>query len=157
MDAIILPFHGSLPPEMQQRQYNLATRMIYNDDLLDVTVPKIQRSFLAGTVLYLKSLDLPDIDILKFDFLDPSSTESLEDALKQLYLIDATDENGSLTSIGRTMAELPLEPSLSRTLIQANEYGCLSQALTVDAMLSVETNLLPNRSKSNEQKMKHPP
>ncbi|KAK5838923.1 probable pre-mRNA-splicing factor ATP-dependent RNA helicase DEAH4 isoform X1 [Gossypium arboreum] len=232
MDAIILPLHGSLPPEMQvrafsppppncrrfivatniaetsltvdgvvyvidsgyvkQRQYNPATGMysldvvqiskvqanqragragrtrpgkcyrlypsrVYHDDFLDVTVPEIQRSSLAGSVLYLKSLDLPDIDILKFDFLDPPSTESLEDALKQLYLIDAIDENGSITSIGRTMAELPLEPSLSRTLIEANEYGCLSQALTVAAMLSAETNLLPGRSKNNEKKRKYPP
>ncbi|KAH1098127.1 hypothetical protein J1N35_015048 [Gossypium stocksii] len=232
MDAIILPLHGSLPPEMQvrvfsppppncrrfivatniaetsltvdgvvyvidsgyvkQRQYNPATGMysldvvqiskvqanqragragrtrpgkcyrlypsrVYNDDFLDVTVPEIQRSSLAGSVLYLKSLDLPDIDILKFDFLDPPSTESLEDALKQLYLIDAIDENGSITSIGQTMAELPLEPSLSRTLIEANEYGCLSQALTVAAMLSAETNLLPGRSKNNEKKRKYPP
>lgn len=42
-------------------------------------------------------------------------------------------------------AELPLEPSLSRTLMEANEYGCLSQALTVAAMLSAETTLLPGR------------
>lgn len=42
-------------------------------------------------------------------------------------------------------AELPLEPSLSRTLIEANEYGCISQALTVAAMLSAETTLLPGR------------
>lgn len=42
-------------------------------------------------------------------------------------------------------AELPLEPSLSRTLIEANEYGCISQALTVVAMLSAETTLLPGR------------
>ncbi|KAL9267188.1 putative pre-mRNA-splicing factor ATP-dependent RNA helicase DEAH4 [Drosera capensis] len=41
--------------------------------------------------------------------------------------------------------ELPLEPSLSRTLIEANESGCLSQALTVAAMLSAETSLLPAR------------
>lgn len=41
--------------------------------------------------------------------------------------------------------ELPLEPSLSRTLIEANESGCLSQALTVVAMLSAETTLLPVR------------
>lgn len=43
------------------------------------------------------------------------------------------------------MTELPLEPSLSRTLIEANSYGCLSQALTVAAMLSAETTLLPGR------------
>ncbi|GAB2280602.1 hypothetical protein Dimus_015231 [Dionaea muscipula] len=232
MDAIILPLHGSLPPEMQvrvfnpappncrrfivatniaetsltvdgvvyvidsgyvkQRQYNPSTGMyslevvpisrvqadqrtgragrtrpgkcyrlypslVYYDEFLDATVPEILRSSLAGCVLYLKSLDLPDIDILKFDFLDPPSYESLEDALRQLYLIDAIDENGSITSIGRIMAELPLEPSLSRTLIEANENGCLSQALTVAAMLSAETSLLPAYSKDSEKKRKQPP
>lgn len=129
----------------------------YKDDFLDATVPEIQRSSLAGSILYLKSLDLPDIDILKFDFLDPPSFEALEDALKQLYLIDAIDEEGSITSLGRTMGELPLEPSLSRTLLEANECGCLSQALTVVAMLSAETTLLVGQSKSTEKKRKHTP
>ncbi|KAL5800658.1 hypothetical protein ACOSQ3_032290 [Xanthoceras sorbifolium] len=136
--------------------YRLYPSKVYQDEFLDVTVPEIQRSSLAGSVLYLKSLDLADMDILKFDFLDPPSAESLRDALKQLYLIDAIDENGSITTFGRTMAELPLEPSLSRTLMEANEYGCLSQALTVAAMLSAETTLLQGRSKITEKKRKHP-
>ncbi|KAK4283481.1 hypothetical protein QN277_000427 [Acacia crassicarpa] len=227
MDAIILPLHGSLPPEMQvrvfsppppncrriivatniaetsltvdgvvyvidagyvkQRQYNPSTGMysldvvqiskvqasqragragrtrpgkcyrlypsrVYNDDFLDATIPEIQRSSLAGCVLYLKSLDLPDIDILKFDLLDSPSAETLEDALKQLYLIDAIDENGAITNIGQKMAELPLEPSLSRTLMEANNYGCLSQALTVAAMLSAETSLLSGWSKTEKKR-----
>ncbi|KAL2343445.1 hypothetical protein Fmac_004730 [Flemingia macrophylla] len=134
--------------------YRLYPSHVYNDEFLDVTVPEIQRSSLAGSVLYLKSLDLPDIDILKFDFLDPPSSESLQDALKQLYLIDAIDENGAITSIGQKMAELPLEPSLARTLMEANNYGCLSEALTVAAMLSVETTLLPGQRKT-EKKRKH--
>ncbi|KAK2975250.1 hypothetical protein RJ640_028002 [Escallonia rubra] len=137
--------------------YRLYPSIVYNDDFLDATVPEILRSSLAGSVLYLKSLDLPDIDILKFDFLDSPSFESLEDALKQLYVIDAIDENGTVTSVGRTMAELPLEPSLSRTLIEADKLGCLSQALTVAAMLSVETTLLPGRSKGSEKKRKQEP
>lgn len=232
MDAIILPLHGSLPPEMQvrvfhpppqncrrfivatniaetsltvdgvvyvidsgyvkQRQYNPATGMysldivqisrvqadqragragrtspgkcyrlypssVYQEELPEATVPEIQRSSLAGSVLYLKSLDVPDIDILNFDFLDPPSRESLEDALRQLFLIDAIDGNGFITRVGRAMSELPLEPSLSRTLLEANEYGCLSQALTVVAMLSAETSLLPSRSKGMEKKRKHAP
>uniref|UniRef100_A0A3Q7GI98 RNA helicase n=1 Tax=Solanum lycopersicum TaxID=4081 RepID=A0A3Q7GI98_SOLLC len=123
--------------------YRLYPSTVYHDDFLDATVPEIQRSSLAGTVLYLKSLDLADMDILKFDFLDSPSVKSLEDALKQLYLVDALDENGSITSLGRKMAELPLEPSLSRTLLEANELDCLSQALTVVSMLSAETTLLP--------------
>ncbi|XP_047309268.1 probable pre-mRNA-splicing factor ATP-dependent RNA helicase DEAH4 [Impatiens glandulifera] len=227
MDAIILPLHGSLPPQMQvrvfnpppencrrfivatniaetsltvdgvvfvidsgyvkQRQYNPSSGMYsldivqiskvqadqragragrtgpgkchrlypsryYNEEFIDATIPEIQRSSLAGTVLYLKSLDLPDIDILKFDFLDPPSSDSLEDALKQLYLIDAIEDDGTITSIGRTMAELPLEPSLSRTLLEANNYGCLSQALSVAAMLSAETSLFPGKSKKRKDR-----
>ncbi|KAH1250653.1 putative pre-mRNA-splicing factor ATP-dependent RNA helicase DEAH4 [Glycine max] len=134
--------------------YRLYPSRIYNDEFLDVTVPEIQRSSLAGSVLYLKSLDLPDIDILKFDFLDPPSSESLQDALKQLFLIDAIDENGAITSIGQKMAELPLEPSLAKTLMEANNYGCLYEALTVAAMLSAETTLLPGQRKT-EKKRKH--
>ncbi|KAG7647760.1 Helicase C-terminal [Arabidopsis thaliana x Arabidopsis arenosa] len=143
---------GRTRPGKCYRLYPLA---VYRDDFLDATIPEIQRTSLAGSVLYLKSLDLPDIDILKFDFLDAPSSESLEDALKQLYFIDAIDENGAITRIGRTMSDLPLEPSLSRTLIEANETGCLSQALTVVAMLSAETTLLPARSKPSEKKRKH--
>lgn len=139
------------------RCYRLYPSMVYEDDFLDATIPEIQRSSLAGSVLYLKSLNLPDINILKFDFLDPPSSESLEDALKQLYLIDAINVDGSVTSLGRIMAELPLEPSLSRTLLEANECGCLSQALTVAAMLSAETTLLLGRSKSTDKKRKNPP
>ncbi|RDX92691.1 putative pre-mRNA-splicing factor ATP-dependent RNA helicase DEAH4, partial [Mucuna pruriens] len=149
--------------------YRLYPSRVYNDEFLDVTVPEIQRSSLAGSVLYLKSLDLPDIDILKFDFLDPPSCNilsihllilslleplSLQDALKQLYLIDAIDGNGAITSIGQKMAELPLEPSLARTLMEANNYSCLSEALTVAAMLSAETTLLPGQRKT-EKKRKH--
>ncbi|GKB52416.1 probable pre-mRNA-splicing factor ATP-dependent RNA helicase DEAH4 isoform X2, partial [Tanacetum coccineum] len=84
-----------------------------------------------------------------------TSAESLQDALKQLFLIDAIDANGTITSIGKT--ELPLEPSLARTLIKANKNDCLPQALTVAAMLSVEGTLLPGRSKHTDKKRKQPP
>ncbi|GKC04201.1 probable pre-mRNA-splicing factor ATP-dependent RNA helicase DEAH4 [Tanacetum coccineum] len=53
--------------------------------------------------------------------------------------------------------KLPLEPSLARTLIEANKNDCLPQALTVAAMLSVEGTLLPGRSKHTDKKRKQPP
>lgn len=53
--------------------YRLYSSVAYKDDFLDATIPEIQRSSLAGSILYLKSLDLSDINILKFDFLDPPS------------------------------------------------------------------------------------
>ncbi|KAJ4832589.1 hypothetical protein Tsubulata_023319 [Turnera subulata] len=83
---------------VKQRPYNPSTGM-YSLDVVQIS-----------DVLYLKSLDLPDIDILKFDFLDPPSYESLQDALKQLYIINAIDDNGSMSSIGRTMAGTGFHP-----------------------------------------------
>lgn len=55
--------------------YRLYPTFVYQEEFLAATIPEIQRSSLAGTVLYLKSLDLSDIDILKFDFLDPPSSK----------------------------------------------------------------------------------
>ncbi|KAG5520679.1 hypothetical protein RHGRI_033309 [Rhododendron griersonianum] len=180
MDAVILPLHGSLPPELQVRVFSppppncrrfiVATNIAETSLTVDGVVYVIdsgyvkQRQYNPSTGMY--SLDVVPISSLslhssvqlvvtKFNWV--SAAEALEDALKQLYLIDAIDENGSITSIGQTMAELPLEPSLSRTLIEANEYGCLSQALTVAAMLSAETSLLPGPSKSTDKKRKHEP
>ncbi|KAH9303077.1 hypothetical protein KI387_014660, partial [Taxus chinensis] len=132
--------------------YRLYPFSVYEHELLETTIPEIQRSSLAAAVLHLKSLDLLHIDVLKFDFLDQPSRESLEDALKQLYLIDAIDEDGLITKIGRQMAELPLEPSLARALIAANDMECLSQCLTVAAMLSCENVFSPTPSKGTSKK-----
>lgn len=57
--------------------YRLYTHSVYQEEFLDATVPEILRSSLAGTVLYLKSLDLPDLDILTFDFLDSPSRKQI--------------------------------------------------------------------------------
>ncbi|GKB51941.1 probable pre-mRNA-splicing factor ATP-dependent RNA helicase DEAH4 isoform X1 [Tanacetum coccineum] len=120
---------GRTRPGKCYRLYPLA---VYHDNLLEATVPEIQRSSLAGS-----------------SFCGFTAAESLQDALKQLFLIDAIDVNGTITNIGKTMAELPLEPSLARTLIEENKNDCLPQA--------VEGTLLPGRSKHTDKKRKQPP
>lgn len=45
-----------------------------------------------------------------------TAAEALEDALKQLYLIDAIDEDGSITSLGKTMAGMNCEIEASQNL-----------------------------------------
>lgn len=70
------------------------------------------------------------------------AAESLEDALKQLYLIDAIDENGSITKIGQTMAGTTLNIyhylctlfyayDCSRITILYLRCGCLSKLMTL--------------------------
>lgn len=84
---------GRTRPGKCYRLYPLA---VYRDDLLDATIPEIQRTSLAGSVLYLKSLDLPDIDILKFDFLDAPSCKyrflsGLDASKVQFYVLQIRD------------------------------------------------------------------
>ena len=48
---------------------------------------------------------------------------ALEDALHQLFVLGAIDIDGKITSQGREMAYLPIEPSLARALLAAVEFG----------------------------------
>ncbi|MEW5299446.1 MAG: hypothetical protein WDW36_002464 [Sanguina aurantia] len=118
--------------------YRLYSKPYYEKVMPAVTTPEIQRSALVSTVLYLKSLDLQDFDVLTFGFLDPPGGEALEDALRQLYVLDALDRDGDITALGRKMCGMPLEPSLARALMAARKLGCLPELMTVAAMLSAE-------------------
>lgn len=59
-------------------------------------------------------------------------------ARRSLYALSALDDEGLLTRLGRRMAEFPLEPPLSKILIQSVDLGCSDEVLTIVAMLSVQ-------------------
>ncbi|BDA44197.1 ATP-dependent RNA helicase DHX8 [Coccomyxa sp. Obi] len=124
--------------------YRLYTTGFFENEMSEATVPEIQRTNMLTAVLYLKSLPL-DIDVLAFDYLDSPGSEALEDALRQLFILDALDRDGHITDLGKRMAALPLEPSLARSLLAAADHDCLPDALTVTAMLSAETIFSGNR------------
>ena len=118
--------------------YRLYTRRFYERDMPAAAVPEVQRTSLLGTVLFLKALPL-SIDVLAFDYLDSPARPAMEDALRQLCVLDGIDGNGAITDVGRAMARLPLDPSLARVLLAASRLDCLEDALTVAAMLSADT------------------
>lgn len=74
--------------------------------------------------------------------------EALEDALRQLYVMDALDRDGRITKLGEQMVRLPLEPTLARVLLAAAQLDCLPSALSVAALLSAESLLLAGRCPS---------
>lgn len=83
----------------------------------------------------LKSLGIENL--VTFDFLDPPPHEMLMRALEQLYALGALNDKGELTRLGRRMAEFPMDPLLSRTILSSEEYKCVDQVVTICAMLSV--------------------
>ena len=110
------------------------------------TSPEIVRSNLAEVILRMLSLKLGDIS--SFPFIDPPAPKSIKDGfdtLMELSAIRRAPQKGKktgqgkliLTPMGQTMARLPMDPKLSRILIQAAEAGCLKEAGIITTALTV--------------------
>ncbi|CCL99949.1 uncharacterized protein FIBRA_01974 [Fibroporia radiculosa] len=113
--------------------YRLYTEMAYRNEMFPNTIPEIQRTNLANTVLLLKSLGVKNL--LEFDFMDPPP--QARHGHLWLWVLGALDNVGDLTPIGRKMSEFPMEPSMAKMLIVSVEYKCSAEMLTIVSMLSV--------------------
>jgi pre-mRNA-splicing factor ATP-dependent RNA helicase DHX38/PRP16 len=118
------------------KSYHLYTEMAFKDEFYIQTIPEIQRTNLANTVLLLKSLGVKDL--LDFDFMDPPPQDTITTSLFDLWSLGALDNIGDLTPMGRRMTAFPMDPSLAKLLITSSElYGCSEEILTIVSMLSV--------------------
>jgi pre-mRNA-splicing factor ATP-dependent RNA helicase DHX38/PRP16 len=116
--------------------FRLYTDRQYRDELMESSVPEIQRTNLGNVVLLLKSLGVKNL--LEFDFMDPPPQENIMNSMYQLWILGALDNTGDLTPMGRRMVEFPLDPPLSKLLLFAHEKGgCSTEMLIVVSMLSV--------------------
>ena len=125
--------------------YRLYTEAAYKHEMLPLSVPEIQRTNLAMTVLTMKAMGINDM--LGFDFMDPPPAATLVAALEQLYNLGALDDEGLLTRLGRKMAEFPLDPPLSKALIASVDLRCSEEVLTVISMLSAQNIFYRPREK----------
>ena len=125
--------------------YRLYTENAYKNEMMPVTVPEIQRTNLSNTILLLKAMGINDL--LNFDFMDPPPVQALIAALENLYALNALDEEGLLSRLGRKMAEFPLEPPLSKMLLTSHDLGCSDEIITIVAMLSVQNVFYRPRDK----------
>ncbi len=97
------------------------------------TDPEIRRSSLAGVILRMKALGLPDIE--DFPFLDPPAPKAIAEGYRTLREVGALDRQKNLTDYGRRIARLPVDPRLGRMLIEARKENCLAEMLPIIAAL----------------------
>ncbi|KAL0221150.1 hypothetical protein RCL1_001004 [Eukaryota sp. TZLM3-RCL] len=116
--------------------FRLYTQSSYEKELIDHPIPEILRSNLVSVVLLLKSLGI--IDIYSFKFLDPPSVGNVTNACQTLRLLDAVDDCGYLTPLGKRLSHFPLDPLLAKMLLASIDLKCSKQAVYVSAMLSVD-------------------
>ena len=130
-------------------QNGICIRLFSEEDFLSrplYTPPEILRSSLAGVILRMLALDLGDIDT--FPFIDRPAPKSIRDGIDILLELGAVetkdkDKSGStlpyrLTEQGRTMAQLPLDPRISRMILEARKEGCLPEIVVIAAALSIQ-------------------
>ncbi len=100
------------------------------------TTPEIRRTNLASVILQTKTLRLGAID--EFPFLDPPRPESVREGLKTLHEIGALDDDQRLTTIGRQLGRMPVDPRVGRMLLAAEENGVLPEVLVIAAAIEVQ-------------------
>ena len=125
----------------------------------EFTDPEILRTNLASVILAMTSLGLGDIG--RFPFVDAPDARQIKDGIALLDELHAFEDphraprrgesskNGHakgsahsdkrrLSRIGRTLAQLPLDPRLGRMLVAASENGSLREALIIVSALSIQ-------------------
>ncbi|MDP3509030.1 MAG: ATP-dependent helicase HrpB [Candidatus Melainabacteria bacterium] len=111
--------------------------------------PEIERVDLSECALQL--LAWGEKDLQSFSWFEAPPPASLSRALELLDRLDAL-ENGSLTELGRKMAQLPLQPRLARLLVEGASLGQLKETALCAAMLSERD---PLRRSSENTGAKH--
>lgn len=121
--------------------YRLYTEQEF-DNLIPMTVPEIQRCNLAGVMLQLMALGIPDVT--NFDFMSKPSPEAIRSAVDHLELLGAVEKKDRqvfLTTLGKKMASFPLEPRYAKTILLSPDYSCSEEILSIVSLLSVDTVL----------------
>lgn len=119
--------------------FRLFTRWSFEKEMDETTVPEILRVNLGNVVLLLKSLGIDNI--LEFDYIDRPPIASLGLAIEQLYVLGALNHHGELTRTGRKMAEIPVDPMMSKTILASEKFGCAAEVITICSMLSVNASI----------------
>jgi hypothetical protein len=126
------------PLYMPDKCYRLYTEEFYIKEMSGEGIPEMQRSNLVSCVIQLKALGIDNI--MGFDWLASPPPEAMVRALEVLYAIGVLDEDGKLTSpTGFQVAEVPLEPMISKMLLSSSSMGCCEEVLTIAAVLSVQS------------------
>lgn len=100
------------------------------------TDPEILRSSLAGVILRMKSLGLGLVE--EFPFLEPPPRRAVADGYQLLAELGAVDEQNELTTMGRELARLPLDPRVGRMILEARDRHALTEVLVIAAAMSVQ-------------------
>jgi ATP-dependent helicase HrpA len=107
----------------------------------EFTEPEIVRTNLASVILQMAALGLGDL--AEFPFVDQPDRRQVRDGVNLLHELGAidpaeADPRKRLTTVGRKLAQLPVDPRLGRMVLEADRNGCVREVLVIAAALSIQ-------------------
>ncbi len=122
----------------------VAIRLYSEDDYLsrpEFTEPEILRTNLASVILQMAAIGLGEVD--SFPFVDAPDTRAIRDGVQLLEELAAVERRHErtdrwLTSMGRRLARLPLDPRLARMIVEAHDNDCLREVLIITSALAIQ-------------------
>ncbi len=108
------------------------------------TEPEILRTNLSALLLRLAADRLGQAE--DFPFIDPPDVRALGDGYRLLQELQALDADRIITSRGRAMARLPLDPRLARVLLESQRFHAERELLAIVAGLSVPDARMESKS-----------
>lgn len=120
-------------------QDGMCVRLYSEEDLLSrplFTPPEILRLNLAQVILSMAALNLGPLE--EFPFLQHPLRQAVSQGYRSLFELGAIDEARILTDAGRRMARFPLDPGLSRMLLEAQHEHCVPDMLVIASALCVQ-------------------
>jgi ATP-dependent helicase HrpB len=113
--------------------YRLYSRHVFQS-MIPFAPPEILISDLSALVLDLAAWGVKAASELAW--LDAPPKPAWDAAGELLQDLGALDASGSITSRGKAMVRLPLQPRLARLLLRAGELGCSQLGVDLAALLS---------------------
>ena len=109
----------------------------------EFTDPEILRTNLASVILQMTALGLDDIEA--FPFVDAPDKRHIQDGVKLLEELGAFEtvqtksgEKRRLTTIGRQLSQLPVDPRLAKMLLSAVDFGSVYEVMIIVSALSIQ-------------------
>ncbi|XP_034204851.1 DExH-box ATP-dependent RNA helicase DExH3 isoform X3 [Prunus dulcis] len=127
--------------------FHLYPRCVYHA-FAEYQLPELLRTPLNSLCLQIKSLQVPSIGEFLSAALQPPEPLAVQNAIGFLTSIGALDDNENLTSLGKYLSILPVDPKLGKMLIMGAVFHCFDPVLTIVSGLSVrDPFLLPQDKK----------
>lgn len=121
----------------------------------DYTQEEIYRTDLSEVVLRMAELGIRDFE--SFDFISSPGRGGIASAVETLNLLEALDEDRSLSNTGRQMARFPLLPRHSRMIIEGvHRYpDVLDHVVTATSFLTTNNPFLLPQGEESEARNAH--